>query len=50
MEGLTFEDISVVSVKEVGHFAGPASCIKDLTVRNVSVASAGERLERLWQR
>ena len=41
MEGLTFEDISVVSVKEVGHFAGPASCIKDLTVRNVSVASAG---------
>ena len=38
MEGLTFEDISVVAVKSVGHIAGPAgSLIKNLTLRNITV-------------
>ena len=41
MEGLTFEDISVVSVSSVGHISGPQSKIKHLTLRNVSVERAG---------
>lgn len=42
MEGLTFEDISVVAVKSVGHISGPAgSLIKNLTLRNITVESAG---------
>ena len=44
MEGLTFEDISVVAVKSVGHITGPVgSLIKNLTLRNISVAKAGAR-------
>ena len=38
---ITFEDISVVSAKTLGHFNGPASCIEGFTVRNVTVGGAG---------
>lgn len=41
MNGLTFEDISVVSVKSVGHINGPASCMRNLTFRNVTVGEGG---------
>ena len=41
VRGLTFEDISVVSAKSLGHFSGPASCIEGLVVRNVSVGGPG---------
>jgi polygalacturonase len=41
IEGLTFEDISVVAVKSVGHISGPAgSLIKSLTLRNITVENA----------
>lgn len=44
MQGLTFEDISVVAVKSVGHISGPVgSPIKNLTLRNITVAKAGVR-------
>ena len=39
--GLTFEDITVVSVKQVGHISGPASCVHNLTFRNITVGEAG---------
>lgn len=41
MDGLTFEDISVVSVKSVGHISGPVSHITGLTFKNVTVAHPG---------
>ena len=37
VDGVTFEDISVVSAKTLGHFNGPGSCLEGLTVRNVTV-------------
>jgi len=43
MEGLTFEDISVVAVTTVGHIAGPAgSLIKNLTLKNITVENGSE--------
>jgi polygalacturonase len=43
MEGLSFEDISIVAVKGMGHISGdPADCsIKGLTFRNVTAFDAG---------
>ena len=41
VRGLTFEDISLVSAKSLGHFNGPGSCIDGLTVRNVTVGGRG---------
>ena len=37
VRGLTFEDISIASVKNLGHFSGPASCIEGLKVHNVTL-------------
>lgn len=42
VRGVTFEDISVVSAKVLGHFSGPASCIEGLVFRNVSVGGGGQ--------
>jgi len=36
-QGVTFEDISVVSEKAPSHISGPVSCMKGLTLRNVSL-------------
>ena len=41
MDGLTFEDISVVAVTSVGHISGPPAGIKNLTLKNITVESAG---------
>ena len=41
VRGLTFEHISVVSAKHIGHVSGPGSCIEGLTVRNVTVGGSG---------
>lgn len=41
LDGLTFEDVSIVSVKSVGHISGPSSCVKNLSFRNVTVTEAG---------
>lgn len=40
VRGLTFEDISVVWAKNLGHFSGPGSCIEGLTVRNVTAGGS----------
>lgn len=41
LDGLTFEDIHIVSVKSIGHIRGPASCVKNLRLHNVTVGDAG---------
>ena len=41
MDGLTFEDISVVAVTSVGHISGPPAGVKHLTLRNITVLDAG---------
>ena len=38
VRGITFEDISVVSAKNLGHFSGPGSCMEGLTISNVKVS------------
>jgi len=45
LDGLTFEDISIVSVKSVGHIRGPSSCLKNVTFRNVTVDAKGVKWE-----
>lgn len=60
VHNITFEDISVVSAKTIGHISGPASCIQWLTVRNLTVgrhlttsgggiADPNERSQPKWQ-
>jgi polygalacturonase len=41
MEGLTFDNVSVVAVKSVGHIIGPASLIRGLRLKNIRVHDAG---------
>ena len=41
MDGLTFEDISVVAVTSVGHISGPPAGVRNLTLRNITVQDAG---------
>jgi polygalacturonase len=42
VRGLTFEDITVVSARSLGHFNGPGSCIEGLRVINVTLAGPGK--------
>merc|ERR1711879_50206 len=39
-QGITFEDISVVSEKVPSHISGPGSCVFGLTVRNVTLGGS----------
>ena len=41
VQGVTFEDLSMVSAKCIGHFSGPGTCIKGLVIRNVTVGGSG---------
>lgn len=42
VQGLTFEDITVAGAKSIGHLTGPGSCLRGLTMRNVTVEGSGK--------